>query len=764
MSASNSASRDTLTPLRLKLHANGYPPVPVAGPHMRCRSPGKQPLMKDWRSVCATAGEAEIRSWTAADPGCTNTGILADGLAGADIDIPVPALAAKVEALAIAELGHTPLRRIGRAPKSLLLYRTATPLPKMETPELLLPDGTKVQVEILGAGQQFVAYGIHPDTGADYEWPEAGPDVVPLSDLPEVTEAALRGFLTGAVALLRAAGGLTQKERERADKAAAGGGEDPEHAGTTSSRFSTSSSPRSGAGGDTFFKLVNQAALDALDAWVPKLFSRAQRQASGGYRVSSADLGRAYEEDLSIHPAGVQDFGPRRGMSAIDVLMEFGGAPSVQEAAFLLCEMLGRAPADFGWKAAAKARKAKPAANEPGAEPQGWMADLQRDGSGAPLANLANTLTALREAPELRDAFGYDLMLHTPVLAKSLPGGTAEGLPRPVQDGDVSVVQEWLQRRGLQRLGRDTTHQAVDHRASERASHPVRDYLTALRWDGTPRLQTWLQTYLGAEPTEYARGIGPLFLLAMVARVLQPGVKSDYMLILEGPQGARKSTACNILAGAWYSDSLPDIRGGKDVSQHLRGKWLIEIAEMSALDKAEAAALKAFITRTEERYRPSYGRNEVFEPRQCVFIGTTNKAAYLRDETGARRFWPVKVGEIDIAALTRDRDQLFAEAVHLYRKGAKWWPDADLEALIRPEQDARYEADAWEEAVASYIKGLPEVTVLDVARHGLFVETPKLGTADQRRIVAILERLRWVRGARTNAGRPWVRGPGAGDA
>ena len=190
---------------------------------------------------------------------------------------------------------------------------------------------------------------------------------------------------------------------------------------------------------------------------------------------------------------------------------------------------------------------------------------------------------------------------------------------------------------------------------------------------------------------------------------------------------------------------MPDISVGKDAQQHLRGKWLIEVAEMHAMNKVDATLLKSFISRQEERYRPSHGRLEVIEPRQTIFIGTTNKSAYLRDETGGRRFWPVKSGTIDIDALTRDRDQLFAEAVALYRTGSKWWPDKDFEReYIAPEQNARYEPDAWEESIGAYLKMNSKVTVLDVAR-ALGIETPRIGTAEANRITRTMERLQWKR-------------------
>ena len=259
-------------------------------------------------------------------------------------------------------------------------------------------------------------------------------------------------------------------------------------------------------------------------------------------------------------------------------------------------------------------------------------------------------------------------------------------------------------------------------------------------------ISTLFATYFGAEATDYAKAISAMFLVGMAARIFEPGCKADHMVVLEGPQGTLKSTACRILGGDFFSDNLPDVAAGKDVSQHIRGKWLIEVSEMHAMNRTETALLKAFISRQVERYRPSYGRKEVIEPRQCVFIGTTNRDTYLRDETGGRRFWPIKAGKINVKALALDRDQLFAEAVNNYRNGAPWWPDKDFEREhIVPEQAARYEADVWEDNIAEYLKTNTKVTVGQIAKDALHIETPRIGRVEQNRIVAAMERIGWRR-------------------
>jgi predicted P-loop ATPase len=388
-----------------------------------------------------------------------------------------------------------------------------------------------------------------------------------------------------------------------------------------------------------------------------------------------------------------------------------------------------------------------------GARPQ-WHHECLTDSNGKIMPILANAVMAIKGESRLANSLVFDEMMRTTMFVNPFSGSAT---PEPLADPDVVKIQQYVQHAGIRRIGKEAVGDAVRLCALERPFHPVREYLKSLRWDGMPRLDTWLAAYLGAEATPYTGSIGRMFLIAMVARIFRPGCKADYMLVLEGSQGVTKSTACAVLANIWFSDAMPDITI-KDAMQHLRGKWLIEIAEMHAMNKADITLLKAFITRTTEQYRPSHGRLEVIEPRQCLFIGTTNKDTYLRDETGGRRFWPVKCGHIDLAKLTVDRDQLFAEAVHLYNAGEAWWPNRDFEREhIAPQQAKRYEADVWEENISKYLATRTDVTIGEVANKALNLTTDRIGTAESRRIAAALENLGWERGKVTNTRRPWQR-------
>ena len=229
------------------------------------------------------------------------------------------------------------------------------------------------------------------------------------------------------------------------------------------------------------------------------------------------------------------------------------------------------------------------------------------------------------------------------------------------------------------------------------AYDPVAEYLDALAWDGASRVDAWLSTYAHVKGTDYTRKAGARWLISAVARALEPGCKVDTVLVLEGKQGARKSTVFDALGAPWFTDSPVDV-GSKDGRQMVSQAWIVELAELASIKGREAEAIKAFLSARQDRFRPPYGRvTEIFD-RRCVFAGTTNAEEYLHDATGNRRWWCARIpdeAEIDVAALRRDRDQIWAEAVVRYRAGERWWFERDEQLEADQVTEARRSENVW---------------------------------------------------------------------
>ena len=304
-----------------------------------------------------------------------------------------------------------------------------------------------------------------------------------------------------------------------------------------------------------------------------------------------------------------------------------------------------------------------------------------------------------------------------------------------------------------------TLHGCLIAQARRRSYHPVREYLDELAWDGVKRSAGWLSTFLGAADTPLNAAIGEAWFTSAVARIMRPGCKVDTVLILVGPQGARKSSAFRVLASSpWFSDTAVDLHS-KDAFTALQGCWLLEWAELDSLRRRDASTAKSFITSSVDRYRPAYGRNVVEWKRQCVIVGSTNEAVPLNDSSGSRRFWPILVGQIDLDGLERERDQLWAEAVARYRSGAPWWLDAKTEQ-DRASAAQQFEAsDPWEEKVSAFLEGRREVSIPDVLESALELDPGKWNRTAEMRLAAILAGIGWTKGPRRRvAGRrivPW---------
>ncbi|MBZ9963742.1 VapE domain-containing protein [Mesorhizobium sp. BR1-1-2] len=373
------------------------------------------------------------------------------------------------------------------------------------------------------------------------------------------------------------------------------------------------------------------------------------------------------------------------------------------------------------------------------------------DMSGHPKATMRNTVIALQR---LGFTFSHDLFRHR----KVVNGEMLDEHEGEISDDACALLRKFI----IEAFGFDpkaeNVRDAVTQLCLEHTFHPVRQMLDALTWDGIPRIDRWLASYMGAEDTPLNRAIGRIMLIAAVRRVRDPGVKFDTIIIFEGKQGTGKSTALRILAGPGnHSDNELLTLDTKAQMEAMEGVWIYELSEMSGLSKSEVERMKAFASRDVDRARMSYGRFSEARGRQTIFVGTTNEHKYLKDRTGNRRFLPVKTGLIDLEALRRDRNQLWAEAAKLEAERQSIVLPQELWAIAAAEQEDRLEDDPWQEKLA-IVRGKAvgdEVRAYTAELLGELLEIPleRQHNGHAKRLTALMRELGWEPGKFKVAGK-----------
>lgn len=403
--------------------------------------------------------------------------------------------------------------------------------------------------------------------------------------------------------------------------------------------------------------------------------------------VNAWDLAR-------LHLYGDQD-GDRADETPVNRLPSFKAMREMAQAlpevkTLLLDEQRARVTEDFGTVA----------------DPDGdWRLELELDARGKVKGSLVNLKLVFDNDPLLAPIC-RDVFQQRNLVQGKLPWNSCEATRDWTDDDDTGAAWYIEAAYGVTDLRR--IKMAADAAFASREADSLRDYLEGLRWDGVPRLETLLPRYLKADDTPYTRAVARKFMAGAVARAFEPGAKFDTVLTLTGPQGIGKSLMLGILGGAWYNDNIQTFTG-KEASEQLRGVWIVEIPEVDRFSaKYEAAAVKQFITRQDDIYREPYARRTAPHPRRCVFAATTNAPDFLTDATGNRRWWVVCChataddrGE-DLTTLVRDRDQVWAEAVAMWRAGEPLTLDGALYAQAAEAQEQALVEDSWEGLITEF--------------------------------------------------------------
>lgn len=396
-----------------------------------------------------------------------------------------------------------------------------------------------------------------------------------------------------------------------------------------------------------------------------------------------------------------------------------------------------------------------------------WTYQIERNkNDNRPKHSLKNLVLILEHATE-GQCFSRNMFSFRETYAANTPWGGKKD--EEIQDIDSINIKQWCAENYRFEPSVNLISEAVLFLTYRNPFHPVKEWLESLpAWDGENRIDTWMKRLLGATgPEPYLSAVSRKILVAMIARVFEPGTKFDYMPILIGDQGVMKSTSISVLASPWGSDAKMSI-DDKDGVLALAGTWIMEFGEMSGLRKAEVDQIKEFITRATDRIRLPYGRRVAAFPRQCVFIGSTNQKEFLSDETGNRRFWPVTVGLCDPKGIEKEREQLFAEARIVYQLGEKLYLNKTEEEGAKVEQEKRMISDVLEETLSDFLAKKHEDFNPEKFRINELFSDRFLGLnfkddwATQRRVGRALKRLGYekhvVRDHDKNKRKFWVKG------